>query len=226
MASDIKNLGLIGKKIGMTQVFDEEGNVIPATIIQIQDNIITGIKTKEKDGYDAIQLGAFASKEKHLTKPERVSLQKKNLPLLRKLKEFRSPEKIEGLNIGDALNAEEFFKDLKKVDVTANSIGKGFQGGVKLHNMGVGRNSHGSKSKRQIGSIGPGTTPGNVKKGKKMPAMMGNRTVTTAKLKVARYDAENKLLIIRGPVPGKAGNTLFIKAFGVRTWNHYNKASA
>lgn len=225
MATDIKNLGLIGKKIGMTQIFDSEANVIPVTVIQIAENIITNIKSQDKDGYDAIQLGAFAAKEKQLTKPARLVLQSKNLPCLKKLKEFRSREKIEGYELGQALNPEDFFKDLQKVDITGISIGKGFQGGVKLHNMGVGRNSHGSKSKRQIGSIGPGTTPGNVKKGKRMPAMMGNRQVTNSKLKFVKYDSENRLLLVRGPVPGKAGTTLYIRAFGVKSWNHYNKAN-
>lgn len=223
MATTTKDYGLIGKKLGMTQLFDEEGNVVPVTIIEVGENIITDIKTTQKHGYDAVQIGAFITKEKHLTKPERVALEKKNLPLLKKTTEIRCYEPVEGVNIGDAIDLEGFFTDLKQVNITGTSIGKGFQGGVKLHNMRVGSNSHGSKSKRQIGSIGLRTTPGNLKKGKRMPAMMGNETVTVPKVKVYKYDPEKRVLIIKGPVPGKAGSVLVITASGVRSWNHYNK---
>jgi len=225
MVANTQDLGLIGKKVGMTQLFDDEGNIVPVTVIQLSENIVTEVRTQEKDGYWAVQVGADICSEKKLTKPERVSLEKKNLPLMRILKEFRCQDAIENVKVGDAINLEEFFKDLKKVSVVGNSIGKGFQGGTKLHNMGVGSRTHGSKSKRIIGSIGPGTTPGNVKKGKKMPSMMGNRTVTVQKAKVFRFDAEKKLLLVRGAVPGKTGNLLFVRAYAVRPWNEYNKAS-
>lgn len=225
MATTIKDYGLLAKKVGMTQVFDDEGNTVPVTAIQIAENVITDIKNQERDGYWAVQIGAYETKEKLMSKPERENLKKKNLPLFKKLKEFRCFESVEGLNIGDAVDTEDFFKDLEKVDVTGISIGKGFQGGVKLHNMHVGRRSHGSKSKRQIGSIGPGTTPGNVKPGKRMPSMMGNKQVTTTKIKVFKYDAEKRLLLVKGPVPGKPGNELIITTNGVKTWNHYNKES-
>jgi large subunit ribosomal protein L3 len=223
MATVIKDLGLVGKKLGMTQLFDDEGNIVPVTAIELADNIVTDIKTQERDGYNAIQVGNFPAKDKHMTKPMKVALEKRNAPLMRKLQEFRLNEVAEGMNIGDAINAEEFFQDLTKVDLTGMSIGKGFQGGVKLHNMSVGRNSHGSKSKRQIGSIGPGTTPGNVKKGKRMPSMMGNRTVTTTKVKVFKYIPEKKIVLVKGPVPGKAGTFITIKANGIKSWNHDNK---
>lgn len=223
MATNIKDYGLIGKKVGMTQVFDEEGNVVPVTVVQLAENIVTEIKTEARDGYNAVQLGAFKAKDKHLTKADKVRFQKNNVENYRKTKEFRCHEAIEDLKIGDAINATDFFADLKKVDITGISIGKGFQGGVKLHNMGVGRNSHGSKSKRQIGSIGAGTTPGSVKKGKRMPSMMGNRIFTKTKAIVFKYDAEKNIVLIKGPVPGKANTTVYIKANGVRTWNTYNK---
>jgi len=226
MSTDIKDFGLLGKKLGMTQVFDEEGDVVPVTVIQIADNVVTDIKTTARDGYSALQIGAYPVKSaKYMSKPERVNLEKKNLALYKSLKEFRASSDINGLELGSAIDAEEFFKDLKKVSISGKSIGKGFQGAVKLHNIGVGRNSHGSKSKRQIGSLGAGTTPSNIKPGKRMPAMMGNRKVTIQKSKVFKYDPDRRLLLVRGPVPGKAGTELIIKAFGVKTWNHYNKQS-
>jgi large subunit ribosomal protein L3 len=223
MATTTKDYGIIGKKIGMTQVFDEEGNVVPVTVIELAENIVTDIKTEAKDGYNAVQVGAFKAKEKHLTKADKNRFEKNGTELFRKTKEFRCHEAIEDLKIGDQINYEDFFKDLVKVNITGTSIGKGFQGGVKLHNMHVGRRSHGSKSKRQIGSIGAGTDPSRVMKGKRMPAMMGNRTVTQMKAKVFKYDAEKNLVLIKGAVPGKPGNTLFIKANGARSWNNYNK---
>lgn len=223
MATNTKDYGLVGKKIGMTQVFDEEGNVVPVTVIQLSENIVTDIKTKDRDGYDAVQVGNFATREKLMTKPLKVSLEKKNLPMLKKLQEFRCFEAIEDVKVGDAINAEEFFKDLEKIDLTAVSIGKGFQGGVKLHNMHVGRRSHGSKSKRQIGSLGAGTYPGRVFKGKRMPSMMGNKSLTVTKVKVHSFDAEKKLVLVKGPVPGKPGNEITITANGARTWNEFNK---
>ncbi len=223
MATNTKDYGIIGKKIGMTQVFDDEGNVCPVTIIQLAENIITDIKTEARDGYNAIQVGAFKAKEKHITKADKNRFEKNGVELFRKTKEFRCHEAIEDVKVGDQINYEDFFKDLEKVNVTGTSIGKGFHGGVKLHNMSVGRRSHGSKSKRQIGSIGAGTDPSRVMKGKRMPAMMGNKTVTQMKAKVFKYDAEKNVVLIKGAVPGKARNTLLIQASGSRTWNNYNK---
>lgn len=222
MATTTKDLGLVGKKIGMTQVFDEEGDIVPVTIIQIAENIVTDIKTKERDGYEAIQIGNYATKESRLNQPKLGNLKKKNLPNLKRLKEIRLNDSTD-LKIGDALDAEDFFKDLKKVSISGKSIGKGFQGGVKLHNMGVGCRSHGSKSKRIIGSLGAGTDPGRVFPGKRMASMMGNENVTIQKSKVFKYDAEKRLLLVRGPVTGKPGAELFIKSFGIKSWNHNNK---
>jgi large subunit ribosomal protein L3 len=139
------------------------------------------------------------------------------------LREIRLYDAAPDMKIGDALNVEEFFKGLKKVNISGKSIGKGFQGGVKLYNMGVGCRSHGSKSKRIIGSLGAGTDPGRVFPGKRMPSMMGNEQVTIEKAKVIKYDPEQRLLLVRGPVPGKAGTELLIKAFGIKAWNHNNK---
>jgi large subunit ribosomal protein L3 len=219
----VKNLGIVGKKVAMTQVFDEEGDVVPVTLIEIAENIVTDIRTIEKNGYNAIQIGNFENKAHRFSKPRAGHLKKNNIPLLSRLQEFRLDEAASDLKVGEALNVEEFFKDLKKINVTGTSIGKGFQGGVKLHNMSVGRRSHGSKSMRQIGSLGAGTTPSRVFKGKRMPAMMGNRTVTTTKVSVFKYDAENRLLLVKGPVPGKAGTEITIKAYGLQSWNAKNK---
>ena len=219
-----QELGLVGKKVGMTQIFDEEGNVVPVTVISLAENIVTGIKTKEKDGYDAIQVGNFESKEKHINKPKQGFFKKNNLPLLKKLKEYRVSE-TPNVQVGDALNATEFFENVEKVNVTGKSIGKGFQGGVKLHNMHVGRRSHGSKSKRQIGSLGAGTDPSRVFKGKRMPSMMGNRMVTTTKIKFVKYCPEKNVVLVRGPIPGKPGAVVTVKPYGLKTWNANNKAT-
>ena len=223
---DAKDLGLIGTKVGMTQVFDDEGNVVPVTAILVAENVVTEIKkADEKDGYNAVQIGNFETKEKHITKPLRVSLEKKELKLYKKLQEFRTHETPD-LNIGDEISTEDFFKDLEKVDLTSFSIGKGFQGGVKAHNMHIGRRSHGSKSHRQIGSLGAGTYPGRVFKGKRMPKRLGNKKVTTTKVKVFAFDPETRVLLVKGPVSGKKGTEVTIKASGVKAWNEYNKKQA
>lgn len=222
---DQKELGLLGKKLGMTQIFDEAGFVVPVTAILIGENIVSDIKTKEKNGYSAVQIAAFQTKEKALNKPIIGQFKKKDLETFRRLVEMRISEDAD-LKVGDAVNAEEFFKDLAKVNITGTSIGKGFQGFVKAHNGRIGRKSHGSKSKRQIGSLGAGTTPGRVLPGKRMPTMLGNETVTTQKIKVVSYSPETRVLLVKGPVPGKAGAELKIRAYGVKPWNANNKVAA
>ena len=219
---DQKELGLLATKEGMTQVFDENGLVIPVTVIKIAENVVTEIKTQDRDGYTAVQIGGFETKEKLLNKPKVGQFKKNGTKLFKKLIEFRTEEATD-MNIGDEVNVEDFFKDLEKVNITGVSIGKGFQGFVKAHNGHIGRRSHGSKSKRQIGSLGAGTTPSRVLPGKRMPTMLGNEVVTVEKVKVVSYDAESRVLLVRGPVPGKAGAELKIKAFGVKAWNHKNK---
>ncbi|MDD9897635.1 MAG: 50S ribosomal protein L3 [Candidatus Melainabacteria bacterium] len=226
MATETKDYGLLAKKVGMTQIFDEEGNVVPVTVLELAENIVTDIKTEERDGYNAVQVGNFLKREKLIKKPELAKLQKKNLPALSQLDEFRTHEAVEGLSLGDAINLEEFFQDLAKVKITGTSIGKGFQGGVKRHNMHVGRRSHGSKSKRQVGSSGAGTYPGRVFKGKRMPGRMGNKQISVTKAKVVKFCPEKRLVLIKGPVPGKKGAVLKLRASGIKSWNHYNKQSA
>lgn len=223
MATTTQDYGVVGKKVGMTQIFGEDGDVIPVTVVEISENIVTDIKTQARDGYTAIQVGNFTKRDKLVKKPQLAKLQKDNLPSLSKFFEFRTYETVEGIKVGDAIDIEAFFKDLKTVKVTGTSIGKGFQGGVKRHNMSVGRRSHGSKSKRQVGSSGAGTDPGRVFKGKRMPGRMGNKQISINKAKVVKYDAENRLLLVRGPVPGKKGSILRFSARCVKSWNHYNK---
>lgn len=226
MATTTKDYGVVGKKVGMTQIFDEEGNVVPVTVVEIAENIVTDIKTQERDGYSAVQVGNFAKRDKLVNKPQLAQLQKNNIASVTRRVEFRTTEAVEGINIGDAINVEEFFQDLAKVKITGTSIGKGFQGGVKRHNMSVGRNSHGSKSKRQVGSSGAGTDPGRVFKGKRMPGRMGNKQISLTKATVVEYRPEKRLLLIKGPVPGKKGSVLKFAASGIKTWNHNNKQSA
>ena len=220
---DQKELGLLATKVGMTQVFDENGLVIPVTAIKIEENVVTDIKTIERDGYTAVQIGSYETREKLLNKPLVGKFKKNNTKLFKNLTEFRTEAEATDINIGDELNIEEFFKDLAKVNITGVSIGKGFQGFVKAHNGHIGRRSHGSKSKRQIGSLGAGTTPSRVLPGKRMPTMLGNEVVTTEKVKVLSYDPEARVLLVKGPVPGKAGAELKIKAYGTKAWNHKNK---
>lgn len=218
----VQNLGLVGKKVGMAQIFDEEGNTVPVTVIEICENVVTAVMTKEKNGYDAVQVGNIAAKDKHMTKATAGHLKKNGAPLLRNLQEYRLHENME-IKAGDKLDATKFFEGVEKLDITGVTIGKGFQGSVKLHNHSDGRKTHGSKSHRQIGSIGAGTTPGRVYKGKTMPSMMGNEKMTIRKVKFISFNAENNSLIVRGPVPGKPGALLTIKTNGLRTWNAYNK---
>lgn len=210
-------IGLLGKKVGMTQVFDAEGAAIPVTVIELGDNIVTQKMTADKHGYTAIQVGGFVVKEKRLNKPELGGLKKANLPPLKPLKEYRV-DAHDNLNVGDALKADELLKEGMLVDVQGKSIGKGFQGTIKRYNAGRGPMSHGSKFHRSMGSIGAGTTPGRVFKGVIMPGQMGNETTTTRHLKVVAVDADKKRVLIKGAVPGCDGGTVVIRASKTK-WN-------
>lgn len=192
-------------------MFDEDGSAVPVTVIELLPLTVTQVKTKATDGYTAVQVGYQESKEKHLSKPEQGHLKKNKLKLLRHLKEFRLTESaMAGLEVGQQINLE-FLKTIEKVNVTGRSIGKGFQGRIKLHNFARGPMSHGSKSHRLPGSIGAGTTPGRVFKGLKMAAHMGDDNVTVENLKVVLADLDNNLLLLKGAVPGKPGATLVIR---------------
>ena len=201
-------LGVIGKKLGMTQIFDEQGLAIPVTVIKVDEMVVTQVKTVETDGYNAIQVGTVPAKEKHLTKAQIGHFKKNNLENYRHLQEFRV-ENPSDYTVGQEIDLS-VLADVQKVDVTGTSIGKGFQGTVKRWNFGRGPMAHGSKNHREPGSIGAGTTPSRVIKGKRMAGNMGNERVTITKLKLVKVDAENGLVLVKGSVPGCEGRLVTI----------------
>ena len=201
-------VGLLGNKIGMTQIFDESGNIIPVTILKVGPCVVTQVKMKSKDGYDSIQIGYGNVASKSLTQPELGHLQKSNIQPLKYLKEFRITEEDE-FSIGQVLNVDSFSPG-EFVNVRGKSIGKGFSGLQKRHNFTRGPMTHGSKNHRAPGSIGMGTTPGRVLPGKKMAGQLGNKITTIKKLKVIQINSEENILVIKGSVPGKPGNLLSI----------------
>ena len=201
-------LGVIGKKVGMTQIFDEQGLAIPVTVIKVDETVVTQVKTVETDGYNAIQVGTVAAKEKHLTKAQLGHFKKNNLSNYRHLQEFRV-ENPQDYKVGDKVELS-VLENVEKVDVTGKSIGKGFQGTVKRWSFGRGPMAHGSKNHREPGSIGAGTTPSRVIKGKRMAGNMGNERVTITKLKLVKVDSENGLVLVKGSVPGCEGRLVTI----------------
>ena len=209
-------LGIIGEKLGMTQIYDEQGVVIPVTVVKVNPTAVTQVKTQEKDGYNAIQVATVAAKEKHLTKAQIGHFKKNNLENYRHLQEFRV-DNPQDYQVGQSVDLS-ILSDVKKVDVTGKSIGKGFQGTVKRWNFGRGPMGHGSKNRREPGSIGAGTTPGRVIKGKRMAGNMGNERVTIKKLTLVKVDSENSLILIKGAVPGCEGRLITIKPSRTK-WN-------
>ena len=203
------SLGLLGNKIGMTQIFDESGNIVPVTIIKIGPCIITQIKTAAKDGYNAVQIGYKSVSNKLLTQPELGHLQKSNIQPLKYLKEFRinDPENFE---VGQVINVE-LFTNGQLVNITGRSSGKGFSGLQKRHSFSRGPMTHGSKNHRAPGSIGMGTTPGRVLPGKKMAGQLGNKLSHIKKLEIMQVSLNENILVIKGSVPGKPGNLLIIQ---------------
>ena len=201
-------LGLLGNKIGMTQIFDESGNIIPVTILKIGPCVVTQIKTVLTDGYNAIQVGYGSVPNKYLTQPELGHLQKSNIQPLKYLKEFRI-ENPEEFVIGQILNVESFSSG-QLINVTGKSIGKGFSGLQKRHNFARGPMTHGSKNHRAPGSIGMGTDPGRVLPGKKMAGQLGNKITHIKKLKIIQVNNTENILVVKGSVPGKPGNLLSI----------------
>ena len=202
------SIGLLGNKIGMTQIFDETGNIIPVTILKVGPCIITQIKTQLKDGYNAIQVGYSNTSNKSLTQPELGHLQKSNIQPLKYLKEFRV-ENVDEFEVGQVLNVDLLSAN-QLVNIKGKTVGKGFSGLQKRHNFTRGPMTHGSKNHRAPGSIGMGTTPGRVLPGKKMAGQLGNKLTTIKKLKVIQLSSEENILIIKGSVPGKPGNLLSI----------------
>lgn len=202
--------GIIGKKVGMTQIFDEVGNVIPVTIIQAGPCVVAQRKTAEKDGYEAVQLGFEDVKEKHSTKAEIGHFAKNGLATKKHLKEFRL-EDCSGYNVGDVVSVETFAVG-EKVDVTGTTKGHGYTGVIKRWNHHKLRMTHGvGPVHREVGSMGANSSPSRVFKNKKMAGQYGNEQVTILNLNVAKIDAENNLIAIRGAIPGAKGGIVFIR---------------
>jgi len=202
------SVGLLGNKIGMTQIFDESGNIIPVTILKVGPCVVTQVKTETKDGYNSIQIGYGNVSSKSLTQPELGHLQKSNIQPLKYLKEFRITNQNE-FEVGQILKVDSLSPG-QLVNIRGKSIGKGFSGLQKRHNFTRGPMTHGSKNHRLPGSIGMGTSPGRVLPGKKMAGQLGNKVTTIQKLKVIQINLEENILVIKGSVPGKPGNLLSI----------------
>ena len=200
---------ILGKKIGMTQIFDENGRVIPVTVVEAGPCTVVQVKTKDADGYEAIQLGFGEVKEKKLIKPTKGHFTKANVTPKKHLREFRLEEI--SYNVGDEIKADIFTAG-ESVDVTGTSKGKGFQGVIKRHGQSRGPMGHGSMYHRRPGSMGPTSTPGRVFKGKKLPGHMGVETVTIQNLEVVKVDLDKNVILVKGSVPGAKGAVLKIKS--------------
>lgn len=208
--------GIIGKKVGMTQVFDDRGNVVPVTVIQAGPCYVTQIRTADRDGYVAVQLGFGETKPKRLTQGQLGHLRRNNLPALRHLREFRLRLGDVDVEEGQQIKADVFATG-ERVDVIGVSKGRGFAGTVKRHHFGRGPKTHGqSDRERAPGSIGAGSTPGRTIKGLRMGGRMGNDRVTMENLQVVVVDAERNLIAVRGSVPGAKGSIVLIKPARVR----------
>jgi large subunit ribosomal protein L3 len=203
--------GIIGKKVGMTQIFDEQGNAVPVTVIQAGPCYVTQVRTADRDGYVGIQLGFGESKPQRLTKGQLGHLQRNNLPALRYLREFRVKDGELDVAEGQQITADVFAKG-ERVDVIGTSKGPGFAGGIKRHHFNRQPKTHGASDRtRAPGSVGQNTYPGRTFKGKRMAGHMGSERVTTENLEVVVVDAEKNLLAVRGSVPGQNGGIVLIK---------------
>ncbi|MBR2836317.1 MAG: 50S ribosomal protein L3 [Coriobacteriales bacterium] len=200
---------ILGRKIGMTQVWNDQDEVVPVTVIQAGPCAISQVKTKETDGYCAVQLGFGDIKEKNVTKPLKGHFAKAGVTPVRWLREVRVAEGEEH-SVGEVVTVENF-ADVKKVDVTGRSKGKGFQGTVKRHNFNQGPTTHGSHFHRTHGSVGQCSTPSRVHKGVKMPGHMGDERVTVRNLEVVRVDAEQNILLVKGAVPGAKNGLVIVR---------------
>ena len=199
---------ILGKKIGMTQIFDEKGRAIPVTVVEAGPCTVVQIKTKDSDGYEAVQLGFGEVKEKKLIRPIKGHFTKANVTPKKYLREFRLEEI--SYNVGDEIKAD-IFKEGETVDVTGTSKGKGFQGVIKRHGQSRGPMGHGSMYHRRPGSMGSTSTPGRVYKGKNLPGHMGVETVTVQNLEIVKVDIDKNVLLIKGSVPGNKGAILKIR---------------
>ena len=204
------NKGLIGKKIGMTQIFDESGKVIPVTVIEAGPCVVAQVKTEETDGYTAVQLGFGDIKEKKLNKPTKGHFTKVNVTPKKHLREFRL-DSVAEYTVGQELKADVFAAG-DKLDIQGTSKGKGFQGVIKRHGQHRGPMGHGSMYHRRPGSMGPTSTPGRVFKGKKLPGHMGAQTITIQNLEVIKVDLDKNVILVKGSVPGIKGAILKLKS--------------
>ena len=200
---------IIGKKLGMTQIFDEKGNVIPVTIIEAMPNVVAQVKTIETDGYNAIQLAYGEVKESKVNKPVKGHFAKAGITPKKHLREFRV-DSVEEYKVGNEIKADTFTAG-DKIDVQGTSKGKGFQGVIKRHGQSRGPMGHGSMYHRRPGSMGPTSTPGRVFKGKKLPGHMGVDTITIQNLDVVKVDMDKNVILVKGSVPGVKGAILKIK---------------
>jgi large subunit ribosomal protein L3 len=200
------SIGLIGRKIGVTQVFQADGTMVAVSVVAVEPNTVTRLRTAERDGYTAVQLGAEPSKR--LTRPEAGQL--KDLPQVARIREFRV-DAVGDYTVGQQIGLGDLFAEGDLVDITGVSKGKGFAGHIKRHHFHRGPKTHGSDHHRAPGSIGPGTTPGRVYKGMKMAGHMGDERVTVKKVKVVRMDAERNLILVKGSVPGPRNSVILVK---------------
>jgi len=201
-------IGILGTKVGMTQIFDEFGFAIPVTVIKAGPCVVTQIKQKEKEGYNAVQIGYAESSPQKMTKPRLGHLTKSNLPPLRHLKEYRV-DSTDSFTISQKIGVD-LFQVGQNINVSGTTIGKGFAGTVKRHHFTRGPMTHGSKNHREPGSIGQGSTPAKVHKGKKMAGRLGGSKATIKNLEVIYVNSKDNLLVIKGSLPGKSGNLLSI----------------
>ena len=200
----------LGKKLGMTQVFNENGNIIPVTVVETSPCTVVQLKTEDTDGYVAVKIGYESILEKKLNKPEKGLFEKNNLTPKKFLKEFRV-DSVENYEIGQNLKISEMFANGDKIDVTGISKGKGFQGVIKRYGHARGKETHGSMYHRRVGSMGACSTPGRVFKGKKLPGHMGHDKITVQNLELVKIDDTRNVILVKGAVPGPKGAYLVIK---------------
>jgi large subunit ribosomal protein L3 len=200
------SIGLIGRKVGMTQVFEDDGTMVAVSVVAIEPNTVTRLRTTDRDGYTAVQLGTEVAKK--LSKPETGQL--KDLPKVATIREFRVDD-IGSYEVGQTVALGDLFAVGDEVDVTGVSKGKGFAGHIKRHHFHRGPKTHGSDHHREPGSIGPGTTPGRVYRGLKMAGHMGDERATIKKVRVVRADTDRNLLLVKGSLPGARGSLILVK---------------
>ena len=204
--------GIIGKKLGMTRIFNEDGTAVPVTVIEAGPCVVTQVKTKDIDGYEAVQLGFDRARPKSVTKPRAGHFKKAGVVPLRKLTEFPVSDPGE-YSLGQEIRVD-MFEPGDVVDVVGLSKGRGFQGVVRRHNASVGRRTHGNKNRRAPGSIGQSASPAKVWKGRKLPGRMGRDRVTIKRISVVEIDSEKNLLLVKGAVPGPSNQYVIIKKHG------------